>query len=446
MALDARPPQQRQFAPAAMTTSQLLHYRGPDQLNVSVELHRRFAFPVACIALALVGIPIGISTRKGGKSAGYVNAIFLAFFGYYLSSVSLIGVAQQQRIAGSGGRVAAGCRVRRCRNRLLFADGAAGRSRSADGFNEFAGADVRDAETEGGQCSRAPRFGWLPLPLLPQIVDTYILSNFVFYLALVLASFVLMTEVYNFFELMGDMIRNSSLLTMFTYLFFLLPAADRIDAADQRAGGGAGDAWGPQQAERSDGVQGVRREPVPAGRPDPDREHAVQRRAVRLQLPVRARRQPQAGQAARRNQGQAQTDLPESGPQVDHGARFADLLLQVFRPGREGDGGRQRLRARSGDVPPEAADPGAARGLERVDADVDLRKRLEQRLPRHGADQSAQQFPGDHLSGADRSARLFPEGSGAGAADELSRAAALHRATCSRAGWWIRANCRCSIT
>ena len=63
-----------------------------------IELHRRFAFPVACLALALVGIPIGISTRKGGKSAGYVNAIFLAFFGYYLSSVSLIGVAQQRKL------------------------------------------------------------------------------------------------------------------------------------------------------------------------------------------------------------------------------------------------------------------------------------------------------------------------------------------------------------
>src|SRR6185295_8889724 len=39
----------------------------------------------------------------------------------------------------------------------------------------------------------------------------------------VLASFVSMAEVYNFFELMGDMIRNSTLLTMFKYLFFLIP-------------------------------------------------------------------------------------------------------------------------------------------------------------------------------------------------------------------------------
>src|SRR2546422_8551430 len=32
-----------------------------------------------------------------------------------------------------------------------------------------------------------------------------------------------MTEVYNFFELMGEMLKNSNLVTMFTYLFFLIP-------------------------------------------------------------------------------------------------------------------------------------------------------------------------------------------------------------------------------
>ena len=64
---------------------------------------------------------------------------------------------------------------------------------------------------------------------------------------------------------------------------------------------------------------------------------------------------------------------------------------------------------------------------QRVDADLDLGKRLEQRLPRRGADQPAQQFPGDHVSGTDRSAGVLPQRGGAGAADELSGAPALHR-------------------
>jgi lipopolysaccharide export LptBFGC system permease protein LptF len=30
-------------------------------------MHRRLALPLACIALALVGIPLVTATRKGGK-------------------------------------------------------------------------------------------------------------------------------------------------------------------------------------------------------------------------------------------------------------------------------------------------------------------------------------------------------------------------------------------
>jgi LPS export ABC transporter permease LptG/LPS export ABC transporter permease LptF len=222
MTLDARPPAQKQFAAQAMTTSSLWNYRGPDWINVRVEFHRRFAYPLACIAFALIGIPIGISTRKGGKSAGYVNAIFLAFFGYYLSSLSLVGVAQQRRLPVA---VAAWLpdvvfcivglvfvlRMERPGDRDLL-------SGMNDWFSRVFELLKPRGEVRTGRAFFLPR-----LPLLPQLVDTYVLSNFLFYLAIVLASFVLMTQMYSFFELMGDMIRNSSLATMFTYLFFLMP-------------------------------------------------------------------------------------------------------------------------------------------------------------------------------------------------------------------------------
>jgi LPS export ABC transporter permease LptG len=62
------------------------------------------------------------------------------------------------------------------------------------------------------------------LPLLPQLVDTYILSAFLTYLVLMLSSFLSLVLIFNFFELIGDMLRNNiSLWKMFTYLFFLSP-------------------------------------------------------------------------------------------------------------------------------------------------------------------------------------------------------------------------------
>lgn len=221
VALETKPPDEKAFAASAMNTRELLHYRGPDWISAKLELHRRFAFPMACIVLALVGIPVGISTRKGGRSAAYVNAIFLAFFGYYLSSVSLIGVAQRRRLP---------IPVASWLPDVVFA--IAGliflvrmeRPGDRDLLTQVRGLFASIAERlKPSRKKPAAANGRWRLPLLPQIVDTYILSNFLFYLALVLASFVSMTEVFNFFELMGDMLRNSNLVTMLTYLFFLIP-------------------------------------------------------------------------------------------------------------------------------------------------------------------------------------------------------------------------------
>ncbi len=223
-ALDAKPPKQESLAYSAMNTRLLMRYSGPDRTEVGIELHRRFALPVACIMLALVGIPLGIATRKGGKSAGYVIALFLGFFCYHLSSVTLINIARQHTLPvplaiwlpdaafGLAGLVFLG-RMERPGDRDLL-----GGLQSA--FGALAGA----FKSRTGKPFAGTRFAHWRIHFLPQIVDTYILSNFLFYLVLVLASFVCMTLVYNFFELMGDMIRNHIPLTdMFTYLFFLSP-------------------------------------------------------------------------------------------------------------------------------------------------------------------------------------------------------------------------------
>jgi LPS export ABC transporter permease LptG len=62
------------------------------------------------------------------------------------------------------------------------------------------------------------------MPLLPQIVDTYILSNFLFYFAVLLGSFVAMAQVFTFFELMGDILKNGIPMSRVgAYHFFLTP-------------------------------------------------------------------------------------------------------------------------------------------------------------------------------------------------------------------------------
>ena len=224
--LDAKPPQQDTLRSAYMNTRQLMAYprNGPDWVEVQSELHQRFSLPIACIVLAMVGIPLGSSTRKGGKSAAYVIAVFLGFFCYHMSSVALIGIATKQH--GLSIPVAVWLP-----DVVFFLVGvvflyrmelSGDRDLISAMQSLFGGLAARIRRKEG-VAGPQKKTSWR-MPLLPQIVDTYILSGFLFYTCVVLASLVSMILVYEFFDLMGDMFRNKiSFGIMLQHLFFYTP-------------------------------------------------------------------------------------------------------------------------------------------------------------------------------------------------------------------------------
>jgi LPS export ABC transporter permease LptF/LPS export ABC transporter permease LptG len=53
-------------------------------LEMSVEFHKKFALPFACLALGFLGMSLGISTRKGGKTSGFVISLGIIFIYYVL--------------------------------------------------------------------------------------------------------------------------------------------------------------------------------------------------------------------------------------------------------------------------------------------------------------------------------------------------------------------------
>ena len=67
-----------------------------------VEFHRRLALPTSCLVLALVGIPLGLSSKKGGKSMGFVLTIVLVFL-YYFVSLTGISLGRNGRIPPMAG-------------------------------------------------------------------------------------------------------------------------------------------------------------------------------------------------------------------------------------------------------------------------------------------------------------------------------------------------------
>jgi LPS export ABC transporter permease LptG len=175
--------------------------------------------------LGLVGIPLGIQTKKGGKSAGYVTAILLAFLCYYLSVITLTSMARKHAISPELGTWLP--------NLVFFIVGVVFIARlEIPGDTDIQGV-IRNIMISAGSLFQRKnvskvfvksertvrwRFHFF------QILDIYVLSEFLFYFSLWLASFVGMALIYNFFELLSDVIKNQIALTkVFTYLFFLTP-------------------------------------------------------------------------------------------------------------------------------------------------------------------------------------------------------------------------------
>src|SRR5262249_15155356 len=69
----------------------------PQQRWYLTEFHRRIAMAFACFVLALVGIPLGISAKKGGKATGFVLTIILVF-AYYFTSLGCITLARTRKL------------------------------------------------------------------------------------------------------------------------------------------------------------------------------------------------------------------------------------------------------------------------------------------------------------------------------------------------------------
>jgi len=191
-------------------------------VEARIELHQRIALPCACLLLAVLGVPLGVSTQKSGRAAALVLTVFIAFL-YYMGLISLIGLAKQERLPVE---VAVWTP-----NVLLAAAAVVSVARlEIPGEKDWlspAAARLRGllAHFRGTLPVPAPRRnGRSLIPFLPQIIDTYVLASFLFYFALLLASFVALTHVFTFFELLSDIVKNQiPMRRVAIYHLFLTP-------------------------------------------------------------------------------------------------------------------------------------------------------------------------------------------------------------------------------
>ncbi len=223
--LEAQPPGERRARPFRETDTLPLLGHVRDSVDARIELHQRLALPFACLLLAAVGVPLGISSRKAGKSAAVATAVFLAFL-YWIGLISLIGQAQLGTLPVAVAVWTPNAAFAVLGLTLLW-------RAERPGGRDLLGALRRRMEALYARLRRLAHLGAANgfrtraaqrRPLLPQLLDTYVLSSYLLYFALFLCAFVLMAEVFTFFELLGDIVKNKIPSTLVAaYLFYLAP-------------------------------------------------------------------------------------------------------------------------------------------------------------------------------------------------------------------------------
>jgi LPS export ABC transporter permease LptG len=176
-----------------------------------IEYHRRFALPTACLVLALVGIPLGLSSKKSGKSGGFVLTILLVFV-YY--TISLIGVslARQGKVSPWFGAwladlvflaLALFLLYRAERRPIDF-----GAFRFLSKLNQSSPQAAMARGRRENAFERASTRRRVFSATFPTLLDDYVLRDFFVYLGMILSTFLVLVTVFTLFELLGDILRN----------------------------------------------------------------------------------------------------------------------------------------------------------------------------------------------------------------------------------------------
>ncbi len=183
-----------------------------------VELHKKFALPFVCFLFVLIGLPLGASTRKGGRTSGFTISIFIILV-YYILITAGEKLALEGRLSPLLGMWGP--------DLLLLVAGAA---LFAAALREVRWpgslARLRDGR-RGGAERRPPRPGGRRRRVrlrFPNILDRYIARKYAAVFFLVFFSLLSISVIVTFFDRIDNVYAHGKPLSLFLlYLWYRVP-------------------------------------------------------------------------------------------------------------------------------------------------------------------------------------------------------------------------------
>jgi LPS export ABC transporter permease LptF/LPS export ABC transporter permease LptG len=229
------PTQPRQLSNPERPLLELARDKTPGWREARVEMYRRFAFPMACFAFALIAVPLGAQPRRGGRAAGSLIAVLL-IASYYLLLIMGAGMARQGTLPPAVGMWIADAvlalvglvllpRMEQFRGETGWLK-PFGRFKTWKRLLRVRTARARAAAVRITNGSRTQsRAAVDPTgESWPLLMDLYLLRRFFSYFAMLMLAFVFLFEAFTFFELLDDIARHRiAFLVVVDYFWFLTP-------------------------------------------------------------------------------------------------------------------------------------------------------------------------------------------------------------------------------
>lgn len=193
--------------------------RWKDYISYSIEIHKKFALPFVCLIFGILGLPLGASTRKGGRTSGFTISLGIILV-YYV----LITTGEEMAI---NGRLSPLLGIWGP-NILLLLIGFYLFLKSQKESKLFAGLSRffrRKREEEFFPKKRIFSRNWPRLPLrFPNILDRYTLRKYLAIFLFVFFSLLLIFVIVTFIDRIDNIHKhNKSLMLLFEYIRYRIP-------------------------------------------------------------------------------------------------------------------------------------------------------------------------------------------------------------------------------
>ena len=208
-----------------LATAERVRMQSPENYRLAwVEIHKKFSIPFACLAFAIVGIPIAESARRGGRGSAFAISLVIIVLYYVLLSAG--------ETWGQQGKLPPGFAIW-LPNVLLLAAGAAAILRSGRERARWRWSLPVPGRRVPGRAPLSPapvrpRFG--SLLRFPAILDRYILGRFLAVLLFSSVSVLLLALIVDYADRVGRIAKNHppSSAVLGYYRVFLLGISAQI--------------------------------------------------------------------------------------------------------------------------------------------------------------------------------------------------------------------------